>query len=93
MRVPGKIFDLGIEKHVLGGFQVRTYGVARTLVDCFKYRQLIGHGVALEGLKRAWLKQLVTLDDLLHFASAAQVSDALRPYLDSLIWQRPPGLR
>lgn len=89
IKMPVELFSSNIETHLLDGFPIRTYGLARTLIDCFKYRQLIGSGVALEGLKRAWLSKLVTLEELHHFATLSQVSGVLQPYLDALIWLRP----
>jgi hypothetical protein len=59
-------------------------GVAKTVADCFKYRNKIGLDVALEALRDAWYAQRMTSDDLWHCAKVCRVANVMRPYLDSL---------
>ena len=53
-------FDEGIEAHALDGTVVRVYGIARTLIDCFKYRNKNGLDVAVEALRIARTRKRVT---------------------------------
>ncbi|MDR3088054.1 MAG: hypothetical protein LBU45_08940 [Azoarcus sp.] len=63
---------------------VRVTGVAKTVADCFKYRNKIGLDVALEALREAWNTQCMTSDDIWHFAKIDRVANVMRPYLESL---------
>ena len=74
----------GVEEHVVDGVTVRVTGVAKTVADCFKYRNKIGLDVALEALRDAWQAKRMTGDDLWHYAKVCRVANVMRPYLDSL---------
>jgi predicted transcriptional regulator of viral defense system len=54
----------GVEEHVVDGVTVRVTGVAKTVADCFKYRNKIGLDVALEALREAWREKRMTSEDL-----------------------------
>jgi len=41
---------------------VKVYSVAKTLADCFNYRNKIGLDVALEALREAWRGKRFTMD-------------------------------
>ena len=81
----------GVEDHEIDGVPVRITGVARTVADCFKYRNKIGLDVALEALKDA-LKERgqggrgrrVSTDDLWRYARLDRVANVMRPYLEVL---------
>jgi predicted transcriptional regulator of viral defense system len=53
VRFSGAAFTEGIEEHVVDGVTVRITGVAKTVADCFKYRNKIGLDVALDPLREA----------------------------------------
>jgi hypothetical protein len=63
---------------------VRIYGSAKTIADCFKYRNKIGLDVAIEALRDCWGRRLCTMDDLLEYARVCRVGRVMRPYLESL---------
>ena len=54
VRYTGAALTEGVESHRLEGREVRLYNVAKTIADCFKYRNKIGLDVALEALREAW---------------------------------------
>lgn len=74
----------GVERHKIEGRTVRVYGVAKTLADCFKYRNKIGLDVALEALRDAWRRRRFTMDDLDRYAAICRVQRVMRPYLEAL---------
>lgn len=51
MHFTGESFQIGVEEHVIVGGAIRVYNPAKTVVDCFKYRNKIGLDVALEALR------------------------------------------
>lgn len=84
-RMSSEIFNAGIEEHQVEGGTIRVYSAAKTVADCFKYRNKIGLDVAMEALKDAWRKRLITMDDLWHFAEINRVSNVMMPYLQMLV--------
>lgn len=84
VRFSGAALTEGIEEHVVDGVTVRITSVAKTVADCFKFRNKIGLDVALEALRDAWYTKRMTGDDLWHYAKVCRVANVMRPYLDSL---------
>jgi predicted transcriptional regulator of viral defense system len=80
----GKSFTEGVEEHVLCSEKIRVYSVAKTLADCFKFRNKIGLDVALEALREAREKKSFAMDDLWRFAKICRVQNVMRPYLEAL---------
>lgn len=80
----GSAFTSGIEEHQVGGVTVRVYNPAKTVADCFKYRNKIGLDVALEALRETWREQRATMDELWYYAKICRVTNVMRPYLASL---------
>ncbi|MDQ5959153.1 MAG: hypothetical protein QG592_232 [Pseudomonadota bacterium] len=84
VRFSGAAFTEGVEEHVVDGVVVRVTGIAKTVADCFKYRNKIGLDVALEGLREAWHEKRMTSDEIWRHAKVCRVANVMRPYLDSL---------
>jgi len=74
----------GIEEHQIEGVTVHVYSPAKTIADCFKYRNKIGLDVAIEALRECWRSRRCTMDDLWHFANICRVRNVIRPYLESI---------
>ena len=84
VRFSGAALTEGVEEHAVDGVTVRMTGVAKTVADCFKYRNKIGLDVALEALREAWREKRMTSEDLWRYAKVCRVANVMRPYLDSL---------
>jgi hypothetical protein len=69
---------------MVDGVPVRVYGVAKTVADCFKYRNKIGLDVSLEALREAWTGRRATVDELWRYAKVCRVAVVMRPYLEAL---------
>lgn len=74
----------GVDEHLVDGVLIRVTNVARTVVDCFKYRNKIGLDVALEALREAWRERRLNADDVWRYAKTARVANVMRPYLESV---------
>lgn len=85
VHLSGDSFSEGIEEHQIEGVPVRIYSVAKTVADCFKFRNQIGTSIAVEALRDAWRSKKVTADDLWHHAKICRVSNVIRPYLESVV--------
>lgn len=80
----GQAFTEGIETHTVEGVTVKVYSPAKTIADLFKFRNKVGLDVAIEALRDAWSRRLVTADELLRFARICRVEKVMRPYLEAL---------
>jgi predicted transcriptional regulator of viral defense system len=85
MRFSGSAFTEGVESHDIENMQVRVYNLAKTIADCFKYRNKIGLDIPLEALRECWRSRKTTMDDLWRYAKICRVANVMRPYLESLI--------
>lgn len=84
VQMTGEVYAAGIEEHLRDGVTLRVYGVAKTVVDCFKHRNKIGLDVALEALKDVRAKRTATADDLWRYAKICRVTNVMRPYLEAI---------
>lgn len=76
-------YSEGVEVHQLGGATVRVYSIAKTIADCFKYRNAVGLDVALEALKNARTQKKIDIDELWRCAGICRVTNVMRPYLEA----------
>ncbi|MFP6557171.1 AbiEi antitoxin N-terminal domain-containing protein [Paraburkholderia sp. B3] len=84
IRFSGVTLSEGVDSIIVDGVPVRITGVARTVADCFKFRNKIGLDVALEALREAWREKRMSSDDIWHYARICRVANVMRPYLESL---------
>ncbi|MEO5616892.1 MAG: type IV toxin-antitoxin system AbiEi family antitoxin domain-containing protein [Candidatus Eisenbacteria bacterium] len=84
VRYTGAALTEGIREHRVEGQRIRVYGVAKTLADCFKYRNKIGLDVALEALREAWRARRFTMDELDRYAGICRVRRVMKPYLEAM---------
>jgi predicted transcriptional regulator of viral defense system len=84
VRMSGTSLVEGIEEKTIGGVTVPVFNPAKTIADCFKFRNKIGLDVALEALREGWRTRKVTMDDLWHYATIDRVANVMRPYLEAL---------
>ena len=84
VRYTGEALTEGVESHRIEGQTVRVYNVAKTVADCFKYRNKIGLDVALEALREAWRERRFTMDELDRHARICRVQRVMRPYLEAV---------
>ena len=81
----GMALHEGVEIHMINGVPVKVFCPAKTVADCFKYRNKIGLDVALEALREGWSARKFTIDELLHYAEICRVKKVMQPYLESLV--------
>lgn len=85
VRYSGAALTEGIEAHRVEGQAVRIYNAAKTIADCFKYRNKIGLEVALEALREGWRARCFTLNELDRYARVCRVQRVMRPYIEALV--------
>ena len=77
--------DLQVVSMSLDGIvHIPVTSVAKTVADCFKFRNKIGLDIALEALRDAWRQKKVTMDEQWESAQLCREANVMRPYLESL---------
>lgn len=84
-RFSGKALTSGVEQHTIEGVSIRVYNPAKTVADCFKFRNKIGLDVAIEALRDCHRTHKCTMDDLWKYAKICRVANIMKPYLESIV--------
>jgi predicted transcriptional regulator of viral defense system len=83
VRMSGASLREGIMEHPVEGVPVRVFGAAKTVADCFKFRNKIGVDVAIEALRDAVRERKATRDEIYGFAKICRVAKVMQPYLEA----------
>jgi predicted transcriptional regulator of viral defense system len=84
VRFTESLLGEGVETHAVEGVPVKVFGVAKTVADCFRYRNRIGLPVAIEGLQEALRQRKATPGDVYREAGRGRVATVIRPYIEAL---------
>ena len=84
-RFTPKAWKSGIEEHEIEGRKIKVYSLAKTLADCFKFRNKIGIDVAREALKVAITEKGVTPKEIMHYAKICRVDNIIKPILEAML--------
>jgi predicted transcriptional regulator of viral defense system len=84
VRFSGTAITFGVEEHQLEAKTVRVYSLAKTVADCFKYRNKVGIDVAVEALRESLADGRLTPAEIEPAARACRVERVIRPYLEAL---------
>ena len=74
----------GVDEHEIEGVMVRITSPARTVADCFRYRNKIGLDVAIEALRDYRRLRAGTVDELWEAAGIARIKTEIRPYMEAI---------
>lgn len=85
VRFSDTMLRYGVHEHRILGVRVRITSPARTVADCFRYRNKIGLDVALEALRDALRSRIATVDQLVRTGEACGVDRVMRPYMEGLL--------
>ena len=84
-RFSGDALTEGIETHRIEGVEARVYSAAKTVADCFKYRNKIGIDVVVEALRDFNGRYRGGATELARFARICRVTRVMQPYLDATV--------
>ena len=84
IRFSGEAFSQGVEEHEVEGVTVKVYSPAKTVADCFKFRNKIGLEVAMEALRDCRRQGRCSYDDLWQYAKICRQTKVMRPYLEAM---------
>ena len=85
MRFSGKALTEGIDERKVEGVTVKIYTPAKTVADCFKYRNKIGLDVALVALRDLIHERKCSADELWRYAKICRVTKIIRPYMEAIV--------
>jgi predicted transcriptional regulator of viral defense system len=84
VRFSKKYLQIGVETVPLEGVPARITNPARTVVDCFRFRNIVGKDVALEAIKWAIHDRKATPAAIWEIAERCRAKRLVGPYLDLL---------
>ena len=83
VRFSGRMLTYGVLRRTALGVPFRITSPARTVVDCFRYRNKFGLDVALEALDDTLRSRAATVDEIVRAAEACRARTVLRTYLEA----------
>ena len=84
VRLSGLSLTTGIENHQIDGVPIRVYSAAKTVADCFKFRNKIGLDIAIESLKDCIGQKRASINEIYRYAKVCRVGNVIRPYMEAL---------
>ena len=85
VRFSGPMLTYGVEQRSALGVPFHITSPARTVVDCFRYRNKFGLDIALEALDDVLRSRTATVDEIMRAAEACRARTVLESYLDALL--------
>ena len=85
VRFSGPMLSYAIGTREVLGVSVRITSPARTVVDCFRYRNKVGLDVALEALRDAIRSRKATMDEIVRVADVCRIQTVISPYLEAIV--------
>lgn len=77
-------YEMGIEYHHIDNINIPIYSKAKTVADCFKFRNKIGLDISIAALKQ-YMDGTSDLSELLVFATSNRVVRVMQPYIEALL--------
>ena len=84
VRFSGAMLTYGVVKRSMLGVSVSITSPARTVVDCFRYRNKVGIDVAMEALRDAVRSRITTVSEIVRAAGVCRIRTVIGPYLEAL---------
>ncbi len=84
-RFAPEAWQAGMEGHEISGHTVKIYSLAKTVADCFKFRNKIGIDIAREALKISLMEKNVSPKEIMHYAKICRVVHIIKPVLETLL--------
>ncbi|MDD5687752.1 MAG: transcriptional regulator [Elusimicrobia bacterium] len=84
-RFKQKAWESGIEEHEIEGHKIKFYNLAKTVADCFKFRNKIGMDVARDAMRIAVKEKGVEPKEIMQFAKICRVDSIIKPILEAML--------
>lgn len=73
----------GIDIHTLENVPIKITNPAKTIADCFKFRNKVGLEATLDALREGLKEKKCTRDEIWHYAKINRVTQVIKPYLEA----------
>jgi len=83
-RFSEETINSGLQTQTIDGIEIKIFNPAKTIADCFKFRNQIGLDVAIEALKRGINEEKATYRDIVKYAKLCKVERVIKPYLETV---------
>lgn len=84
VRFSGAMLTYGVVRRTMLGVPASITSPARTIVDCFRYRNKVGIDVAMEALHDAIRSRVTTVSEIERAAEVCRARTVMRTYLEAL---------
>ena len=84
-RFASNAWKAGIEEHEIEDHKIKVYNLAKTIADCFKFRNRIGADVARDALKVAVTEKGIKPKEIIQYAKICRVDSIVKPILEAMI--------
>ena len=84
-RFDPQTWKLGMEEHKIEGHSIKIYSLARTVADCFKFRNKIGVDVAREALKIAVIEKKIKPKEIMQYSKTCRVDRIIKPLIEAML--------
>ena len=85
IRLDERFYNSNVAMEMMNGLPLKVYTPARTIVDCFRFRNHIGLDTAMEALRDGWHKKLFSSDELYGVARTCRIANVLMPYMEMML--------
>ncbi|MCX8097506.1 MAG: transcriptional regulator [Casimicrobiaceae bacterium] len=85
VRFSGQMLTYGVVTQSMQGVPVRMTNPARTVVDCFRYRNKVGLDVAMEALREVVYRRKATVSEIDRAAEVCRIRTVIGPYLEAIL--------
>jgi predicted transcriptional regulator of viral defense system len=84
VRFSGAMLTYGVIRQSMLGVPVSITSPARTVIDCFRYRNKVGIDVAMEALRDVVRSRKATMDEISRAAEVCRARTVMKTYLEAL---------
>ncbi|MDZ7807705.1 MAG: hypothetical protein U5K71_11395 [Gracilimonas sp.] len=83
-RFSEETINSGLQTQTIDGVEVKVFNPAKTIADCFKFRNQIGLDIAIGALKNGIKENKATYGDIVKYAKLCKVERVIKPYLETV---------
>lgn len=80
-----KTWNTGIQYFEIEGYKIKIYCIAKTIADCFKFRNKIGIDIAREAMKIAVKNKQVDPKEIVKYSKICRVNKIVKPILETML--------
>jgi predicted transcriptional regulator of viral defense system len=84
-RLTQEAWEAGRQKHLIENQAIYVYSLAKTVADCFKFRNRMGINVARAALKTALTEKKVSPKEIMKYAKICKVTNVIKPVLEAML--------